>query len=192
MDGVTTAPQTVATAVMMAGFSGLGGTAKEAFSLASSLAHGANSASPLIREISARDEIMTAQGALRSKTSSLDHHNFKQQLNTLAVGRSEAGSRRDRAKVALRCRRLQAMADGDRAKRRQLRKRRQLPRLRRRTGQRGRTPNSLLALSRFRNSSSKRFRLKTLVGIRKAPVWGPFRFKYNAQGGRLGGLLVGY
>jgi hypothetical protein len=82
---ITSAPQTVATAVMMAGFSGLGGTAKEAFSLASSLTQGTQSSSELIREISARDEIMAAQSALRTKTSSLDHQNFKQQLNTMAV-----------------------------------------------------------------------------------------------------------
>ena len=86
---VTAAPQTVATAVMMAGFSGLGGTAKEAFALAGSLAQGANSSSPLIREISTREETLAAQNALRTKTSSLDPNQFKQQLNTLAVDESK-------------------------------------------------------------------------------------------------------
>ena len=86
---VTAAPQTVATAVMMAGFSGLGGTAKEAFSLGGSLAQGATSSSPLIREISTRDEIMAAQNALRTKTSSLDPQQFKQQLNKMAVDESK-------------------------------------------------------------------------------------------------------
>jgi hypothetical protein len=74
---------------MMAGFSGLGGTVKEAFSLASSLAQGTTSASPLIKEISARDEILAAQTALRTKTSSLDPQQIKQQLNTMAVNESK-------------------------------------------------------------------------------------------------------
>jgi hypothetical protein len=86
---VTSAPQTVATAVMMAGFSGLGGTTKEALSFASSLAQGANSSSPLIREIAARDEIEAAQNGLRAKTSGLDPKQFKQQLNTMAVDESK-------------------------------------------------------------------------------------------------------
>jgi hypothetical protein len=86
---VTVAPQTVATAVMMAGFSGLGGTAKEAISFAGSLTQGATSSSPLIREISAKDEIVAAQNALRAKTSSLDPQQFKQQLNKMAVDESK-------------------------------------------------------------------------------------------------------
>ena len=86
---ITAAPQTVATAVMMAGFSGLGGTAKEAFSLASSLSQGAASSSSLIREIAARDEIMAAQNSLRTKTSALDPKQFKQQLNAMAVEESK-------------------------------------------------------------------------------------------------------
>jgi hypothetical protein len=82
---VTGAPHMVATAVMMAGFSGLGGTAKEALSLGSSLAQATNSPSPLIREIAARDEVSAAQTALRAKTTSLDPKQFKEQLNNMAV-----------------------------------------------------------------------------------------------------------
>jgi hypothetical protein len=79
------APHTVATAVMMAGFSGLGGTAKEAFSLATSLAQNMNSPSALIREVAVREELSSAQTSLRARTASLDPQQFKQQLNTMAV-----------------------------------------------------------------------------------------------------------
>src|ERR1700760_307329 len=82
---IVSAPQTVATAVMMAGFSGLGGTAKEALSLGTSLAQAMNSPSELIREVAAKEELGTAQAAIRARTASLDPKQFKQQLNTMAV-----------------------------------------------------------------------------------------------------------
>ena len=82
---VTVAPHLVATAVMMAGFSGLGGTAKEAFSVAQSLASAASSSSPLVREVAARDELSAVQNAVKEKISNLDQAQFKQQLNALAL-----------------------------------------------------------------------------------------------------------
>jgi hypothetical protein len=74
---------------MMAGFSGLGGTAKEAFSLASSLTQGLQSTSPLIREVSAREEVMAGQEGIRKKAGTLDGQNFKQQLNTMAINEAK-------------------------------------------------------------------------------------------------------
>ena len=82
---ITLAPHMVATAVMMASFSGLGGTAKEAFSLAQSLSQGMAGSDPLIKEVSAREELSTAQATLRTKTGALTGGDFKQQLNTMAV-----------------------------------------------------------------------------------------------------------
>jgi hypothetical protein len=85
---LTSAPQTVAAAVMMAGFSGFIGSTKEALSVVTSMTEGANSSSPLIREISAREEIMAGQTALRARTATLDPQRYKQQLNTMAVDES--------------------------------------------------------------------------------------------------------
>ncbi len=79
------APQIVATAVMMATFSGLGGTAKEAFSLAHSLAEGRAGSNPLIQELTTPEEVSAVQTDLRAKVKTLDHATFKQQLNTMAV-----------------------------------------------------------------------------------------------------------
>ncbi len=86
---VTEAPQLVAIAVMMASFSGLGGTAKEAFSLANSLAQGHVGTSALLREITASPEISAAQAGLRTRVQELDQSQFKQQLNELALNQAK-------------------------------------------------------------------------------------------------------
>ena len=82
---VILAPHLLATAVMMATYSGLGGTAKEAFSLGQSLVQGLAGSDALIKEVAAREELSAAQTVLRARTANLPAGDFKGQLNTIAI-----------------------------------------------------------------------------------------------------------
>ena len=83
------APQAVGTAMMLASFSGLGGTAQEALSLGKTLAVGAAGANELIREICAPEEGPAAQVALRERVKELDARNLNAELANLAMGRAK-------------------------------------------------------------------------------------------------------
>lgn len=74
------APHMVGTAVMMASFSGLSGTAKEAFSMASSLAEGRAGSNPSIPYRDKRD------GAV-CRGSVAKHAPFRAQASRESVGR---------------------------------------------------------------------------------------------------------
>jgi hypothetical protein len=83
------APHSVGTAVMLASFSGLGGTAQEAFSLGKALASGTKSSNELIKEISAVEESAAAQHALRERVKELDPENMKAELSNMAMGEAK-------------------------------------------------------------------------------------------------------
>src|SRR5277367_1243239 len=80
------APHAVGTAVMLASFSGLGGTAQEAFSLGKALASGIQGSNELIKETSAVEESSAAQHALRESIRELDPQNMKAELSNFAMG----------------------------------------------------------------------------------------------------------
>ena len=96
---VTEAPQLVATAIMMASFSGLGGTAKEAFSLAHSLAQGQTGTNALLKEITTSSEVSAAQSGLRTKVKDLDQVQFKQELGELALNQARRATEAVNAKA---------------------------------------------------------------------------------------------
>ena len=96
---VTEAPQLVATAVMMASFSGLGGTAKEAFSLAHSLAQAQTGTSALLKEITTSSEVSAAQTGLRTRVKELDQAQFKQELSELALNQARRATEAVNAKA---------------------------------------------------------------------------------------------
>jgi hypothetical protein len=83
------APHSVGTAVMMASFSGLGGTAQEAFTLGKTLAEGIKDSNELIKEISAAEESSVAQHALRERISELDRENMQAELSNMAMGEAK-------------------------------------------------------------------------------------------------------
>ena len=83
------APQAVGMAVMLASFSGLGGTAQEALMLGKTLASGVHGSNELIKEISAPAEGTAAQSALRERVRELDPQNFKAELSNLAMGEAK-------------------------------------------------------------------------------------------------------
>jgi hypothetical protein len=83
------APQAVGTAVMLASFSGLGGTAQEALMLGKTLAVGAAGANELIREICAPGEGPAAQAALRERVKELGARNLNAELANLAMGKAK-------------------------------------------------------------------------------------------------------
>jgi hypothetical protein len=83
------APHAVGTAVMLASFSGLGGTAQEAFSLGKALALGATSSNELLKEICVVGEGTAAQGALRERVKQLDPQNLKAELPNMAMGEAK-------------------------------------------------------------------------------------------------------
>ena len=80
------APHSVGTAVMLASFSGLAGTAQEAFSLGKMLASGIKGSNELIKEISIFAESSAAQHALRERVGNLDPQNMKAELSNMAMG----------------------------------------------------------------------------------------------------------
>ena len=96
-DGFTTdewemlagSPHAVGTAVMLASFSGLGGTAQEAFALGKTLALGVRSSNELIKEISAVEENAAARSALRERLKELDPQNLKAELSNMAMGEAK-------------------------------------------------------------------------------------------------------
>ncbi len=83
------APHSVGTAVMMASFSGLGGTAQEAFTLGKAFAEGGKSSNELIKEVSAPNEASVAQHALRERIGELDRQNMKAELSNMAMGEAK-------------------------------------------------------------------------------------------------------
>jgi hypothetical protein len=83
------APQAVGTAVMLASFSGLGGTAHEAVTLGRTLATGATSSNELIKEICSVEEGPVAQAALRERVKQLDAQNMNAELANLAMGEAK-------------------------------------------------------------------------------------------------------
>src|SRR5271170_3325676 len=83
------APHAVGTAVMLASFSGLGGTAQEAFSLGKALASGVRGSNELIKEISVVEEASAAQSALRERVKQLDPHNLNAELSNMAMGEAK-------------------------------------------------------------------------------------------------------
>jgi hypothetical protein len=83
---LTLAPHAVGTAVMLASFSGFGGTAQEAFSLGKALASGIQGSNELIKETSSVEESPAAQHALRESIRQLDPQNMKAELSNLAMG----------------------------------------------------------------------------------------------------------
>jgi hypothetical protein len=83
------APQAVGTAVMLASFSGLGGTAHEALTLGKILAAGATGSNELIKEICALAEGPAAQAALRERVKQLDAQNLKNEIANLAMGEAK-------------------------------------------------------------------------------------------------------
>ncbi|MDQ2711436.1 MAG: hypothetical protein M3Y24_04245 [Acidobacteriota bacterium] len=86
---IATVPHMIGTAVMMASFSGLGGTVKEAFSLATSLAEGRAGSNALLKELTAPEQISAAQTEFRAEIKALDPANLKPQLNAMAIDRSK-------------------------------------------------------------------------------------------------------
>ncbi len=86
---IASVPHMVGTAVMMASFSGLSGTAKEAFSLAGSLAEGRAGSNALLKELTAPEQISAAQTGFRAEIKSLDPADLKPQLNAMAVDRTK-------------------------------------------------------------------------------------------------------
>lgn len=83
------APQAVGTAVMLASFSGLGGTAHEAVTLGKALDVGATGSNELIKEICTPAEGQAGQTALRERVKELDAQNLNAELANLAMGEAK-------------------------------------------------------------------------------------------------------
>lgn len=86
---VVGAPHSLGTAVMLATFSGLGGTAQEAFSIGKAFASGIHGSNELIKEVSAVEESSAAEHALRERVKGLDTQNMKAELSNMAMGEAK-------------------------------------------------------------------------------------------------------
>ena len=78
-------PQLIALAVATAGASGLLGTMKEAFTSSASLVEAMKSENPILRSISAREEISEAQQALRELAGEARSADFAQTRERIAT-----------------------------------------------------------------------------------------------------------
>jgi hypothetical protein len=67
------APQAVAAAVTVVGASGIGGTVKEAFSIASTMVESQSHANELIRALSTKAEVQAANQGLKEKLSQVEN-----------------------------------------------------------------------------------------------------------------------
>lgn len=75
-------PHLVGVATMIAGASGLG-TIKESIAAAQTVMEGQSSEVPLLRDLSNRDEIMAAQGSLRSLVGDMGSGASKEKIKAL-------------------------------------------------------------------------------------------------------------
>lgn len=82
-------PHFVGVATMLAGASGLG-TIKESIAAAQTVMEGQSSEVPLLRDLSNREEVMAAQGALRNLVGTLGSDASKEKIQDLALERVRA------------------------------------------------------------------------------------------------------
>ena len=82
-------PQLVGTAMMMAGASGLG-TIKESFAIGQGLMEGQASATPLIRQLNLREEILAAQASVKEWVQKGDAGDIKTRVRVEAIDKCRA------------------------------------------------------------------------------------------------------